>query len=57
MLIVNISGAAGKGGAGLSRGPPGSSGEPVQVVIKDSPVILRQVCILTWPVIRKNIHD
>ncbi|CAB4009949.1 Hypothetical predicted protein, partial [Paramuricea clavata] len=38
-----VAGAAGKGGVGSARGPPGSPGEPVQVVIKDSPVILRQV--------------
>ena len=39
-------GAAGKGGVSSARGHPGSSGEAVQVVIKDSPVILRQVCHL-----------
>jgi hypothetical protein len=39
-----FSGAAGKGGVSPGRGQPGSSGETVQVVIKDSPVILRQVC-------------
>lgn len=39
-----VAGAAGKGGQGSGKGTTGSSGDgPVQVVIKDSPVILRQV--------------